>query len=242
MNNVQYIQSKLLANTGIEHGWFMRFGGVSEGAYESLNGKKRMADTDENVDENRRRAVVALVGEKNVSYAHIIHNFQTNILAASTSGEFQDFDASITDSKNLVLSQTTADCGTVIIASISGSLVAVVHGSWHTLRDDIICKTIAKMREYSAEELVAGIGPMACKNCYEFGSEAIDIFVPQYLAKKDGTYLVDLKQMILDQLASSGVEQVDDSNICTIEDERFFSARRNGAESGRFITLAMRTQ
>lgn len=241
MTSVQYLQSKLLADAGINHGWFMRSGGVSEGSYASLNGKKGMADSDKNVDENRWRARAALLGEEKVSYAHIIHNFKTNILTAGAAGEFQDFDASITVQKDTLLSQTTADCGTVIISDTQGSVVALVHGSWHTLKEKIICKTIAVLKQYTSEELIAGIGPMACKNCYEFGSEAATLFDQKYLAEKDGKYLVDLKQMIYDQLAEMNVTQIDDLDICTIEDDRFFSARRNGAQSGRFLTLAMKS-
>jgi hypothetical protein len=195
------------------------------------------------VDTNRQRALTALfeksfLRDSELKLAHIVHSFQANILHAKTAGEYKAFDASLTTTSNIVLSQTTADCGTVIIASKGGEIVALVHGSWHTLSARIICKVVAKMKTHTSNELIAGIGPMICANCYEFGDEAVDLFLGKYLSRPDGKYRVNLRQMIIDQLRESGVSQIDDVSICTLEDERFFSHRRSGAHSGRFLTLA----
>lgn len=267
-SEVRFVHSQVLKRIGISHGWFMRFGGVSSGLFESLNGKKGAGDNIENVDKNRRRAcdTLELNSQK---LMHIIHSFETNILVAKRAGEFKNFDASISSREGLVLSQTTADCGTVIIADNVGSVVSLVHGSWHTLRAGIIRDVVAKMKEYTNQPLVAGIGPMICRDCYEFGAEAKGLFDSRYLTpttqirhpelvegstqatrqiqrqlqnEKTGSYLVDLRQMILDQLRESGVIEIDDLNICTLEDERFFSHRRSGAKSGRGITLASLSQ
>lgn len=262
MVEVKYVSSELLNSIGIKHGWFMRYGGVSEGLFASLNGKKGSGDTDENVDENRKRAfrVIATseAGTWSVSAAHIIHEFKNNILRAEESGEFNWYDASYTEKQGLVLSQTTADCASVIIADSNKEVVALVHGSWHTLSSNIICDTIAKIKSApGVGEFVAGIGPMICRNCYEFGPEAKDIFDSRYLTpanrhfRAEGDlvqinsaqdsqdkYLVDLKRMVIDQLNESGISKIDDLNICTKEDERFFSHRRSGSSSGRMITLA----
>ncbi len=238
-DQVQFLTSSLLTHAGIIHGWFMRYGGVSGGLFESLNGKKGSGDTDENVDENRRRAVAAITPKDSSSQLiHIVHEFKNNILKANESGEYHGYDASITDKAGLVLSQTTADCGTVIITDTLGSTVALVHGSWHTLSAKIICDVVAELKTYTNNELVAGIGPMICKNCYEYGPEAKKLFDSKYLTQSGKNYLVDLKQMIFDQLEESGITKVDDINVCTLEDQRFFSHRKDGAKSGRFLTLA----
>ena len=265
MSRVQCLESGVLNKADIKHGWFMRYGGMSKGLFKSLNGKKGNGDLDHAVDENRKRALAGLCHpeldsgtncEKNSclrrddNLAHIIHSFQTNILEADNAGEFQKLDASFTTKKNQVLSQTTADCGSVIIASSDGKVAGLAHGSWHTLKENIICDVVAKMKKYTSKELVAGIGPMICVNCYEFGPEAATLFDQKYLtpsglipaitgtARYNATkYKVNLKQMIIDQLRQSSITQIDDLNICTKEDERFFSHRRDGASSGRLLTL-----
>ncbi len=257
----EFLTSKILNDVGVVHGWFMRYGGVSDGLFKSLNGKKGSGDTSKNVDENRSRALTALLHPEFVSESHegagrvliqvqdethrlvhIIHEFKSNVLNAQRSGEFSGYDASISANKDHVLSQTTADCGTVIIADTSGDVVSLVHGSWHTLSASIISGVVAELRRITSNALVAAIGPMICKSCYEFGPEATELFDAKYLEARAGKYLVDLKQMILDQLAASGVDIVDDLAICTLEDERFFSHRRSGAQSGRFLTLVACTE
>lgn len=236
-DQVQFLTSKLLTKAGVKHGWFMRYGGVSKGLFESLNGKKGIGDEDSNVEENRKRACHALnLDNKNLT--HILHDFKTSILETDEFGEHKGYDASISTSKAQVLSQTTADCGTVIISNTSGSVISIVHGSWHTLKDKIISDVATKIKAQTNEDLLAGIGPMICKNCYEFGAEAATLFDAKYLHKQNQKYLVDLKQMIIDQLYESGVTVIDDVNICTLEDQRFFSHRKNGAKSGRFLTIA----
>lgn len=233
---IEYLSSDLLAQAGVRHGWFMRYGGVSTGLFESLNGKKGTGDSDSNVSHNRQLALNSIATEGKL--AHIIHNFSDATIEPTAPGEYTGYDASLTTTPNIVLSQTTADCGTIILSDRLGSVVALVHGSWHTLQAGLITKTVAKLRSHTSAELLAGIGPMICKNCYEFGPEAKDEFSAAYITPQGGKYLVDLKAMIIDHLTSSAVSQIDDVDICTLEDERFFSHRRWGAQSGRYLTLA----
>lgn len=237
MNEVDFVQSAMLDDRGIRHAWFMRYGGVSEGLFTSLNGKKGIGDPDANVMQNRQRAAQAL-GLKGQDIAHIVHAFKTDILVADTAGEYTFFDAAITTDPTLVLSQTTADCGSIIVASEDQKVLSIIHGSWHTLRDNIIRDTVAKMKSHSTQPFLAAIGPMICQDCYEFGPEAAQLFDAHYLKPAGQKFLVDLKQMIIDQLHESGVTQIDDLHICTKEDQRFFSHRRSGAKSGRMLVLA----
>lgn len=245
-NDIQYVSSPLLDKLGIKHGWFMRYGGVSTGLFESLNGKKGSGDSDKHVDENRIRAIKSLFAEVDsndkLKLAHIIHEFKTNILQTQDGGEFQGFDASYTTTHSVVLSQTTADCASIVLADSNRKVVMLIHGSWHTLKDHVVRKSVDRVKTIAGTgELTASIGPMICYNCYEFGSEAKDIFNEKYLTASGSAYLVDLKQMVIDQLRRSGVSRIDDVNICTKEDSRFFSHRRDGAHSGRMITLASLT-
>jgi len=237
-NEVEFLTSSVLTKAGILHGWFTKYGGTSTGLFSSLNGKKENGDSDRNVDENRNRALKSVAGDSSFAISHIIHKFKTTILTSTEPGEHKGFDASISTKSDTALSQSTADCGTIIIADLEGSVVALVHGSWHTLSESIICEVTQKLKDYTTGELIAGIGPMICKRCYEYGPKAQNKFNKKYVTKISDSYFVDLKQMILDQLKKSGIEQIDDVNVCTKEDERFFSHRRNGKNSGRFITLA----
>ena len=91
-----------------------------------------------------------------------------------------------------------------------------------------------------SENITAVLGPAICKKCYEFGNEAKELFDEQYLSKKGDRYHVDLKSWTADELKKGGVGQVEDVGICTYEDQRFFSYRRDkdkNDHTGRFMTV-----
>lgn len=219
----------------------MRYGGVSEGLFESLNGKKGTGDSDSNVDENRRRVLQELDRDER-SLAHIIHAFGSKILEASQPGEHNGYDASLTFDPRVTLSQTTADCASIILGSADNTIkiTALIHGSWKTLNTDLVKKVVIRFTDLGVKEadIVAGLGPMICQKCYEFGPEAKDLFDEKYLLPNGDKYLVDLKAMVISQLQAAGVSTIDDCRVCTYEDERFFSHRRSGAHSGRYLTIA----
>lgn len=232
-----FIKSSL----GARHGWFERSGGVSEGDFASLNVKKGFADSDENVTENRRRACRVLDANPD-EMVFIRHEHGDELLIADEQTEPGDYiaDATITNVPGRVLAQGTADCGTIVLSDPAGKVVGLIHASWRTLRTDLIQKTMAAIKEMTDEPISAALGPMACAKCYEFGDEATDLFDTKYLKTIKGRQHVDMATMIVDQLKSAGVNSIENLSVCTIEDERFFSHRRDknaDGECGRFLTL-----
>jgi polyphenol oxidase len=70
------IQASSLADLdGVQHGFFTRGGGVSQGLYSSLNCGYGSGDAPDNVRENRRRAAAAFeLGEHQLLTLHQIHS------------------------------------------------------------------------------------------------------------------------------------------------------------------------
>lgn len=240
MANVAFVTSKLLNQVGIIHGWFTREGGVSEGAFDSLNIKYGMADPDDNVRENRRRAL-AVLGTSLERLAFIRHEHGTTLLEAKPSRADQTADATVTTDPKVVLGQGTADCPTLVVA-LPGRAVALIHAGWRGLHAGVIDQTIEQLTQQldvSPGELVVGIGPLACGQHYEFGPEAIELFGKAYVTERVGRHWLDMSKLVHDQLESAGVTHIDELGICTIEDQRFFSYRRDrdeNGECGRFLT------
>src|SRR4051812_47252069 len=58
--STQHLKSPLLERAGFRHAFFTRLGGVSDGAYSSLNFSIAVGDEPENVNENLRRAAHSL--------------------------------------------------------------------------------------------------------------------------------------------------------------------------------------
>jgi polyphenol oxidase len=149
-------------------------------------------------------------------------------------------DAVVTTEPGVLLVARAADCVPVLLADPERRLVAAVHAGRAGLVAGVVPHAVASLRERGAERLVAWIGPHACGRCYEVPEELRDSVaaaVPAAWSETSwGTPAVDLGGGVRSQLLGVADELVDFAP-CTIEDERFYSYRRQGRESGRHAGL-----
>jgi hypothetical protein len=125
-----------------------------------------------------------------------------------------------------------ADC--LPIALAGGEAVAMLHGGWRGLAAGIVEEGVRAARELGgAGPLAAAIGPGARGCCYEVGPEV-------HAAFGTSGRTLDLAAIAAERLRAAGVGHVEDTGICTICDERFFSYRRHGDEAGRQAGVAWR--
>ncbi len=88
-------------------------------------------------------------------------------------------------------------------------------------------------------DIIAVVGPSANKCCYKVGDEVYKNFqwCPEYFKEvSKGQYMMDIKEINKRILIDAGVmaENIEVSPECTIcSGEKYFSFRRDGAESGR---------
>ncbi len=114
---------------------------------------------------------------------------------------------------------------------------AVVHVGRKGLLGGIATKAVHALRSAGATDVRAVIGPSICGSCYEVGEEVAAE------AEKDlpgsasttswGTPSIDIPGTLVRLLEAEGVD-VDLVEACTMEDERFFSHRRQKGRAGRF--------
>lgn len=244
-----------LASTLIEPDWPVpgrvralvttRAGGVSEPPYDSLNLAFHVGDAPERVHGNRCR-LLALAGVDTVQWLDQEHG--RRVLAASsrtaTRGPFTA-DASWTATRGLGLGVLVGDCVPLLLASVDGSLVAVVHCGWRGTVAGVVEATLDALPE-SSNRLVAWLGPGVCGSCYEVGSDvrdALDAAERQGVLVEQGSpcgavrkWRMDLPALIVARLRRCGVERIVPSSLCTICDKRFYSYRRDG-RTGRFAAL-----
>ncbi|HWY90305.1 MAG TPA: polyphenol oxidase family protein [Solirubrobacteraceae bacterium] len=127
----------------------------------------------------------------------------------------------------------TADC--LPIALGTDDAVAMVHAGWRGLAAGVLEEGVCALRELGDEgDIHAVIGPGAGPCCYEVGEEVHAAFGG---AHRTGRH-IDLKALARDRLHTAGVVEVQDVEMCTICDERFFSHRREHALSGRQAGVA----
>lgn len=214
-----------------------RQGGVSEGAWASLNIGLNSGDDPQAVTTNRERLRAELPAEprwlKQVHGTRVIHlaDWRPDVEA----------DAAWTDRPGEVVAIQTADCLPILLADRNARVVAGIHGGWRSLAGRIIENTLAALPSDSAN-LQAWIGPGICGRCYQVGSEvreafeAIDSALLAAFEPDGDRWRADLKWIAAKQLHDAGA-QVFDCERCTFEDEEdFYSFRRDGP-AGRMASL-----
>lgn len=203
-----------------------RLGGVSKGAYSSLNLGDHVDDSPSDVMTNRK-IVQDLHGP--IQFMNQVHGNRIAVIEGITP-DAPTADALITGIPGITLAVMVADCIPLLL--ISREVVAAVHVGRRGLVNEVALKTLQLMREMGASDISAKIGPAICGRCYEVSSEIYDEVVSNYpLAKSQtssGTPALDLSKALSGVLQGAGIKTALDQNFCTLEDQNFFSYRRDG--------------
>jgi purine-nucleoside/S-methyl-5'-thioadenosine phosphorylase / adenosine deaminase len=201
-----------------------RQGGVSEGAYASLNLTAGTGDDPDRVAENRRRACALVgLGDERLSFNRQVHS--TVVHRAGRRGE--PGDGVWTDEPGVPMITFSADCLPIAVAA-TGRVprLAVLHAGWRGLSEGICDVGVAAL---GGGELAAVIGPAIGPCCYEVGEEVSSLFDDDLTT--DGR--LDLWSAGERALRRAGVAGVDRVDICTrCHGDLFFSHRRSGRARG----------
>ena len=223
----------------IRHGFFSRGGGVSAGAYDSLNCGYGSGDAADKVTRNRARAMamLELEGGRLVT-AYQCHSADVAEVDAPWAPEDAPrVDGLVTRRPRLAPGILTADCAPVLMADIDGRAIGAAHAGWRGALGGILEATIEAMIGLGAEReaIVAGVGPAIAQRSYEVGPEFPAPFLEQfeddrdffYPSRRAGHFMFDLKGYVARRLGRAGVGQVQvlPCDTCA-EENRFFSYRR----------------
>lgn len=256
---VPYYQSRLLNRYNIKHAFFTRIGGVSGGAFESLNfavGAGDVKDSESNVFENHAIAAEVFGLDK----GDICRSYQTHTTVVELATEADrgrgillppydhGVDGMVTKEKNLLLSVRTADCVPVLLCDSEKSVCGAVHAGWRGTVGGITKNAVELMVEQGArrENIVAAIGPCIGKCCYEVGGELFEEFTAvnadysAFFTPRGGKFILDLNMANERILLEAGIKQenISVSDICTkCNGTHFFSHRRSGTVRGTMSAL-----
>jgi YfiH family protein len=224
----------------IRHGFFSRNGGVSEGAYDSLNCGYGSGDAPDKVTENRARAMelLELDGGRLIT-AYQCHSNEVAVVEEPWAREAAPkVDGLVTDRPRLGLGILSADCAPVLMADAKGRAIGAAHAGWRGALGGILEATIEAMIALGAERaaIVVGVGPMIGQRSYEVGPEFPAPFLEQaedngdffYPARREAHFMFDLKGYVARRLGRAGVGRVQilPCDTCA-EENRFFSYRRS---------------
>ena len=250
-------QSTKLAKRGVPHGFSTRIGGVSSGAYGTLNlgvsssGPKATpaeGDRRENIVENFRRFAAAVgLPDRDFAKAHQVHGPGVHCVGSANRGVIPEADAIITEQPDIAVSIRIADCVPILISSADGKVVAGVHAGWRGVVSGVVPATLiqlAKEHGIMPGETVAAIGPCIGVEHFEVGHEVADAFVAAGLGgavvRGEGKPHIDLALAVFEQLIDSGVavDAIDVGPLCTYANELdFYSHRRDRGVTGRLIAM-----
>lgn len=141
----------------------------------------------------------------------------------------------------------TADCIPVLIADEAQSAWAAVHAGWQGVYQNIVGKTIRAM-QLNPKRLWVYLAPSIQARNYEIDEpfyarflQADARYQSAFRPNRAGHYWADLPAMVRLQLHDVGVpdEQIFQSALCSFEDARLFSYRRDKALSGRMASFIL---
>ncbi len=211
-----------------------RSGGVSQGVFTSFNLGDHVSDDPADVQANR-----SLLASKfgPVQFMNQVHGSRI-VIIESVTDETPTADALVTGIAGLSLAVMVADCIPLLLTS--SEAVAAVHVGRRGLVNGVAVKTIELMREMGARKIRAVLGPAICGRCYEVSQDVHDEVValhPLATARTaSGTPALDLPKALKASLATEGISEISDLQICTVESADYFSYRRDGL-TGRQVGL-----
>ncbi len=248
-----------LEETGlIRHCFSTREGGVSKGIYESMDLSFKQGDVLSDVYENFDR-LAAVVGVKKEMIVSTDQQHTANVLRVSVSDAgkgitirpgFDSVDGIVTNDKGIALAVFGADCVPVMLADPVKRAIGVCHSGWRGTAARIGRNTIELMeREFGTDpaDLVCGIGPSICSDCYEVSEDVASAFMKEFTGREDEVvtdrytaggemkYKLDLWQANRLILEEAGVraENIDVTDICTrCNPDLLFSHRAAGPLRG----------
>lgn len=216
-----------------------RAGGVSAAPFNSFNLGDRVGDDPASVAANRARlAAVLELAENKLVWMEQIHSPNVTVVSGPQSEPVEATDALVTTERGLALVVLTADCVPVLLSDTDAGVVAAVHAGRMGARNGIVAKTVAKMVELGATpgRIHALMGAAASGKNYEVPEAMADDVEARLPGSKTkthaGTAGLDIRAGLIRQLLSLGVTAIDSDPRCTIEDDSFFSFRREG-KTGR---------
>ncbi len=223
----------------VPHGFFTRRGGVSGGAYASLNCSLSGQDDRGKVMENRARVARSLdldpgrlVGLTQVHGTHVV-----TVTEPWPPGCGEKADAMVTDRPGLGLGIVTADCAPVLFADASAGIVGAAHAGWRGAVAGVLDATVSAMIALGSSlgRITTAVGPSISQASYEVGSDLRDcvlagaasdsaFFTP---GQREDRWQFDLPGYCAARLRRLGVGHILVTGIDTLaEEDRFFSYRR----------------
>jgi YfiH family protein len=166
--------------------------------------------------------------------------------------EIKETDALVTNKTGICLCVQTADCVPVLLYDPIKGVIAAIHAGWRGTVKKIAEIAVHKMVvQYNSlpENIIAAIGPSISPEIYEVGDEvvaAVRDSIPNaelILQKKSSEkFHVNLWEANRQVLINTGISEknIEILGECSyLQNNKYFSARKDGLETGRMVSGIM---
>lgn len=147
-------------------------------------------------------------------------------------------DGIISHSKNTALCILSADCLPLLLIDENKKIIAALHSGRKGCFTNILQEALFKMQktyDCKIKDVKLIISAGICQNNYQLDGELLE-----FSRKNFNNFLqddkFDLKNLVKFQAKELGIEKIFDINICTFDDDRFYSYRRNKTQK-RFASV-----
>jgi len=223
-----------------------RMPGNSQPPYDAFNLGLRSGENPGIVRANRDLLARSFALPSAPRWLHQVHGNRSLRLTEEVLAGEPEADAAFTTQPGIVLAILSADCLPILVCADDGAEIAAIHAGWRGLAAGVIESCITRLLT-PRERLRAWLGPAIGPDSYEVGAEVRAAFVDAdnaaveaFSASRSGHWLCNLYTLARRRLATLGIEQISGGGFDTFSDTRWYSYRRDGAQSGRQATLIWR--
>lgn len=239
---------------GLKVGFTTRKDGVSKSPFHTFNLGLHVNDNDSDVIINRKKLAehVGVSLSKWVCGTQI-HGTQIKIVKSTDRGRgsyqvmdgIEDTDGLITKKRGLLCTAFFADCVPLFFFDPQTMYIGIAHAGWKGTVKGIGSQMVKALTSVGVDprHLLICIGPCISGEKYEVDQRVIEQideeFYPHTVKMlENNRYLLDLKQLNVENLLQSGVlrHNISITKYCTYSDaDLFFSHRRDHGKTGRML-------
>lgn len=193
------------------------------------------------VDSNFRKLLNHLNWQTG-SYAIASQVHGNHVETVKEPGLYSDTDGLVTNITGLALGIRVADCAAVLVADPQNRVIGAFHAGWKGAAVGIVLRGLQRMISLGAKPaaMLVYTSPCISQKNFEVGEEVASQFPEAFVDRE--TYVkphVDLSGFIRSQLLEAGVnvQNIQISDDCTIEHEKYYSYRREREKAGRMLAM-----
>ena len=253
---IEYLEAdELSEQSWLTHAFCTRLGGVSAGAYSSLNLGFLAGDRPEDVRRNQALVEEAFgIMAGRLILMRQVHGDRIEVLDGHgpLPDALSECDGLITDRPGVALGVRTADCVPIFFVDRARRIIGAAHAGWRGTALGIAEKMVEILAErFSARpaDLTAWIGPAIGPCCYQVDAPVFAAFSampgPDRFLRpcaEEGRWMCDLPLANRLRIMAAGVPSanIHSTGLCTAcRPDLFFSHRGQAGQAGRQLNLIM---